>query len=369
MYELTNEQRKCFGLLPVDDAWEKVVVKPSPYDNFITYAYLDGRSVRKVVLISKDESKNLRYSEYAIEAMLSEDHTMLLPKTSRGKEILFSSSNLLKYTAAGMALEFDERYLWLFNATSKQNYYHTWYDETKIPNKDLFKAWVEDWCRETGEKELAEIEKFASVGNVHQKFREGDFFRFRISRKLYGYGRILLDFAQMRKKKIPFWDIFMGKPICAAVYHIVTERDDVTPDELIGLPMLPSCMIMDNVFFYGEYPIIGNAPLTDAEQNYPVHYGPTISAIETGTRYQCGKTFIRLDDAKALDYRFINLAIGFQLNVRLSALQKCIEAHSNQPYWDMSYPSYVDNDLRNPKYAETLQKVRLQMGFTSDGKA
>ena len=38
MFELTNEQRRCFGLLPVESHWMLQEVKAIPYDNFRTYA-------------------------------------------------------------------------------------------------------------------------------------------------------------------------------------------------------------------------------------------------------------------------------------------------------------------------------------------
>ena len=39
MFELTNEQRKCFALVSVNDGWERIKIKSSPYDTFETYAY------------------------------------------------------------------------------------------------------------------------------------------------------------------------------------------------------------------------------------------------------------------------------------------------------------------------------------------
>lgn len=149
-----------------------------------------------------------------------------------------------------------------------------------------------------------------------------------------------------------------------AIYHIVTEHDDVKPMQLLRLPMLPSHMIMDNIFYYGECSIIGNLPITETEQDYPIHYGETIGVLEKGVRYQCGKTFIALDNEKALDNNFLNHGIGWNLNVKLSILKKCIEANSNQPYWDMYYPGVVDRDLRNPKFSEELKQIKLQIGIT-----
>ena len=49
MFELTNDQRVYFAIPPVEDSWEKVEVTPSPYDRYYTYAYLDGRQVRKMI--------------------------------------------------------------------------------------------------------------------------------------------------------------------------------------------------------------------------------------------------------------------------------------------------------------------------------
>ena len=68
MFELTNEQRKCFGLLPVESHWALQEVKASPYDNFQTYAYLDGNVIRKCILCGRD-----RFAEYELCEQLSED--------------------------------------------------------------------------------------------------------------------------------------------------------------------------------------------------------------------------------------------------------------------------------------------------------
>jgi hypothetical protein len=72
--------------------------------------------------------------------------------------------------------------------------------------------WVDNWCLNTEEKELKDINEFAHRTKIHQKFKEGDFFRFRINRRLFGYGRILVDYAQMRKDGIQFWDVFTFQP-------------------------------------------------------------------------------------------------------------------------------------------------------------
>ena len=55
--------------------------------------------------------------------------------------------------------------------------------------------------------------------------------------------------------------------------------------------------------------------------------------------------------------------IGWDLNVKLSVLQKCIDDGSNQPYWDMYCPYKVEHDLRNPKFRTHLIEIRRQVGL------
>ena len=93
MFELTNEQRRCFALIPVNENWERIKIKPSPYDNFETYAYCENNIIKKCITVS-----DIEYSEYELCETISEDRKYLLPKTSKGKPVLLSSSNLLKRT-------------------------------------------------------------------------------------------------------------------------------------------------------------------------------------------------------------------------------------------------------------------------------
>lgn len=370
MFDLTNEQRKCFALSPVLNIWKKVRVKASPYDTYDTYAYLEGQKIVKVIEVSGLSGQE-RYREYDVDQLLSEDGTKLLPKTDKGKPQNFTSSNLIKKTPIGMSFCYVQGNLLITNETSKQCYYRSAYNSIKLENLSDLSKFVDEWCHSTGEKEFSDINDFAKKAKVLQKFREGDFFRYRINRGLYGYGRILVDYAKMRKDGVPFWDFFMGKPLCVAVYHIVTEDRNLTPAQLVNLKMLPSQMIMDNIFYYSECEIIGNIPISANEDNYTIHYGEDIDVCKPNYLcYQCGKTFVTLEGVHELDlYKgniyggFRNGGIGWGLDISLPILLECIKKKSNAPYWSM-IPSYkADIDLRNPKLKRALKKIKKQMGI------
>lgn len=358
MFELTNEQRKCFGLLPVDSNWTRIEPKPGPYDQHATISYLDGKVLRKFI-----ETGNNIYSEYEICEQLSDDLQYLLPKTKKGKPVLLSAATLKKRAGLGMCLSYVRHsngcsYIDIFNHISQKCYYSNDYEPICSYGMNDFQQWVENWCNETTQDNLTDIAQFSAQPRQHIKFQEGDVFRFKINRRLYGYGRILLDYALMRKKKEPFWDVLMGKPTVCSVYHIVTERKDVTLDELQALDSLPSVHMMDNRLFYGDFEIIGNIPVGEHE-DFPIMYGGSISALYRGVLLQCGKLYRKIDGGTALYNNFMNHGIGFNLDFQLSVLLECIEQGTNDPHWAQNNRR-VNRDLRNPKFRTELKQVCKQ---------
>ncbi len=362
MFTLTNQQRKCFGLLPIQDHWVPMVLKPSPYHHHVTTAYLDGNVLRKCIMTG-----DRLYKELEICEELSEDLRYLMPKTAKGKPVLLSAASLEKKGNFGMCLYCvrDHRGwedIYLYNATTQRNYYSNAYEAIRLPEREDFQNWVDTWCRETTPEDLVEISAFAAQPRQHVRFREGDVFRFRINRRLWGYGRILLDYARMRKEKIPFWDVLMTKPAACSVYHIATERKDVSIEELRHLKSLPSSHIMDNHLFYGEFEIIGNIPVSQQE-DYPILYGSTLTRGH-GTCLQCGTRFLTREEKGAFPYQFMNHGVSFDLQFTLPILHRCIEAGSNEPYWAQNN-GYVNGDLRNPKFRAELETVCGEFGLVS----
>lgn len=363
MFELTNDQRKCFGLRPVESRWTRMELKPSPYDRHTTLSYLDGTILRKVI-----ETGDNIYKEYEICEQLSEDLRYLLPKTAKGKPVLLSSATLVKRTGLGMCLSWLRHnsgysYIDLYSHTSQKCYYSNSYEIIRSYGKYDFQQWVEDWCSDTSEEDLLHVARFAEASRQHIKYREGDVFRFKINRRLYGYGRLLLDYNQMKKRGEPFWNTLAGKSLVCSIYRIATERDDVSVDELKDLPSLPSFHMMDNRLYYGDFQIIGNIPIGESE-DYPIMYGNSIDARYRAVLLQCGKLYRRDDSCTAL-FRidFKNNVIGFTPKFKLPVLLECIEKGSNDPYWDNQKLPGGGGDLRNPKFRKELEQICKQFGI------
>lgn len=357
MYELTNEQRHCFALIPVASHWDKIEVRPGPYDQYKMYLYLEGDKIVKCIMCGE-----ALYSEYELNEEASPDRRFLLPKTSKGKPVSLTSASVEKRTGTGMKLYYSDRHIQLLNEVTQRSYYMNGYLKDDVQDLDSFSRWVEDWCRETTDADTEDIRCFSEMTRRHVRYGEGDVFRFKIDRRQYGYGRILLNYDAMRKKKEPFWDILIGKPLICSVYHIVTERADVPVEELKSLKSLPSTIIADNALFYGEYEIIGNIPIT-ADEDYPVMYGDSISFGEKAVCFQCGRVFRKLEGRSAMYPGFRNNGVAFDLNLTKDILLECIGKDSNGPYWEQYYPHLTERDLRAPRYADKLMRIMRQVGL------
>ncbi len=358
MFELTNAQRKCFGLRPVENHWKSITVKPAPRGNLKTWIYVDGTIVRKQISCGKNY-----FIECEMEEQLTEDLKYLLPKTTRGKPVLLSAATLEKRKSIGMRLAYSNGFISLCNCVSLCDYYISSYDPPEIDSLEGFASWVAQWCEETTSEDIEDVARFAEQQRKHIKFKEGDVFRFKLNRRQYGYGRILLDYSKMRRNKEPFWDCLMLQPLVCSAYHILTERKDVTVQELETRPSLPSILMGDNNIFYGEYEIIGNIPIREQE-DYPIIYGLGNIAGNHGVILQCGKNHYLRKEERPLSIHFFNNGIGLLMNTDVSVLQQCITEDSNMPYWNQNRWASVECDLRNPKFRRQLEEICAQLDIS-----
>ena len=100
-----------------------------------------------------------------------------------------------------------------------------------------------------------------------------------------------------------------------------------------------------------------------SDEDYPVMYGDSLHFGEKAVNYQCGKVYCKLEGKSAIYACFRNNGVAFDMNLTREVLLKCIEADSNEPYWESYYAHFTERDLRNPRHAEKLQKVRRQVGL------
>ena len=368
IFELTNEQRKYLGLIPVEEHWELV-----KFDNGIYY-YFEDDIIRKEIKVSKNY-----YHEAELNEKTAENHTMILPKTKRGKIKKFNYTATQSFSPFGTYFTFSTNGVIIANYTTQRTYYSEIFSEKEKISLDNLKKWLDKWMKETTEEDLEEIEEFKNAKRKHCKFNEGDFFAFKISRREWCFGRILLDVSKLRKdenfKKNKNYGLanLMGKPLIIKVYHKISDNKNIDLKELSECLALPSQPIMDNIFYYGEAVILGNLPLKPEENDMFISVSESISGIDKNIAYlQYGLIYreIPLSDYEKL---IKDLKIGAQTLRREGIgfvidtykLKECIEAKSNSPFWE-KYKKRNVPDLKNPDYIELKRKIFKAFGLDAD---
>ena len=367
-FELTNEQREYLGLIPVEEHWELV-----KFDNGIYY-YFEDDTIKKEIKVSKNY-----YHEAELNVKTAENRTMILPKTKRGKIKKFNYTATQSFSPFGTYFTFSADGVIIANYTSQRTYYSETFSEKEKISLDDLKKWLDKWMKETTEEDLEEIEEFKNAKRKHCKFNEGDFFAFKISRREWCFGRILMDVSKLRKdenfEKNKNYGLahLMGKPLIIKVYHKISDNKNIDLKELSKCLALPSQAIMDNIFYYGEAIILGNLPLKPEENDMFISVSESISGIDKNIAYlQYGLIYreIPLSDYEKL---IKDLKIGAQTLRREGIgfvidtykLKECIEAKSNSLFWE-KYKKRNVPDLKNPDYIELKRKIFKAFGLDAD---
>ena len=368
IFELTNEQRKYLGLIPVEEHWELV-----KFDNGFYY-YFEDDTIKKEIKVSKNY-----YHEAELNEKTAENRTMILPKTKRGKIKKFNYTATQSFSPFGTYFTFSTDGVIIANYTTQRTYYSEIFSEKEKISLDNLKKWLDKWIKETTEEDLEEIEEFKNAKRKHCKFNEGDFFAFKISRREWCFGRILMDVSKLRKdenfKKNKNYGLanLMGKPLIIKVYHKISDNKNIDLKELSKCLALPSQAIMDNIFYYGEAIILGNLPLKPEENDMFISVSESISGIDKNIAYlQYGLIYreIPLSDYEKL---IKDLKIGAQTLRREGIgfvidtykLKECIEAKSNSPFWE-KYKKHNIPDLKNPDHIELKRKIFKAFGLDAD---
>lgn len=364
---LTNAQRACLGLTAVGPSWEWVRLKSVCKDpDFENWACFDGDTIRKYVCYSPSH-----YEECTYEEQTAENRTLLLPRTARGKPKKLTNITLSNRKSLGMRLRWSQRIaaVELRHEDTDRTYYSSGLEDYAIRTLDNLADWLDRWVAETTPEDLTALGQFLTAKRRRVQAREGDFFRFSIGRRAYGYGRVLLDYYRMKKEGHPCWDILMCRPLVVKTYRFITDDPAVPVEVLRELPALPSYYMSDDGIFLGEYPVVGNLPLEIGELDFPIMYGGSISGLDQGrdrTLFQCGRLYRVLEDVAPLPgwtscFRHNGVTLA-PICINRPTLEACIAAKSSGPYWERT-KDWALKDLRSPFCRPQLKAVCAQLGL------
>lgn len=311
---LTNEQRRFLGLEQVQPSWELVEL-------FGNYYYFDGDIIRK-----KIRSTDKEYYECELEYETADNRSMVLPKTKRGKPKKLNMTATQSFNGYGVYFYYSNGSIVIANYTTQTTYFG---DSVSFssPITNSLNSWLNEWIADSTETDLEEIEQFRVSNRKHCKFKEGDFFAFKLSRREWGVGRILFDIDQYRKseafKKQHNYGLnnLMGRPLYIKIYLAINDKPEFDLQQLKCSEAMLTEPVMDNNYYYGENPIIGHLPLEPEELEFPISYGASIDwqnrdvcYFQYGTIYfEVNKQQIKRDSKRypALLKDYTRHAVGF----------------------------------------------------------
>ncbi|WP_455717354.1 immunity 26/phosphotriesterase HocA family protein [Anaerosporobacter sp.] len=275
---LVNEKRYYYGLESISPEWDKVVKYSVTYNlHKRSEIYFAGNTIKKMIFEEKYVAEGEKpggnyYLEFDLNEQ-TENQTILIPKTNRGKKKPWTPSMLMTPTYMREQLHVkianDTHCVSSFNSQNDQ--------ELPLPKGKVEKA--EDFVRYTEEyiKSLPDdydkvISDFHTKQRVTVKFGAGDVFRVALSPTTYTYGLILgIGRDVLKWDKVPSkhpMQSIMAQPIIFRQYNIVTENKNMTPEDLENISMYPMDMAQDNEILWGTYPIIGRKKLTEKDIDF-----------------------------------------------------------------------------------------------------
>lgn len=365
MFELTNQQRKFFGLDPIEKGWERVVFDGDPYRPQ-SILYYDGNTIKRHIISTGKKYKEVHYNE------LTKDRCILLPK-AKGKEKKLTASVLEKRQPSGVYLNINDGYMAIGSFATATIFYSS-VMEPDLKIKDSIAEQVSEFIKNMPANHLNEITQFKNAKRKNIKFKVGDYFCFKLNVKEYAFGRILLDVGKIRKKKLIPKDhglnLLMGLPVIIQLFVYKSETKDVELSLLDKQPLMPSDVMMDNLLLHGEYEIIGHKKLNEEDFEFPISYGADISYDNQKTVFlQWGLIHKELPQSTFNKYTSGGLygrnphgyyAIGMT-PFYLYDLKKAIE---NGIYdFENSTLIFAENDLRNPKNKKNKKEIFKAFGL------
>ena len=379
MFELSNKQREYFGLQPVDASWIRVLLKGDKHHPE-SILYFEGESVRKYV-----KSTALDYTECQYDEP-TRNREILLPKSGKGREKKLTASALESRQPWGVHCRIDVRgRIYIGSYETHTTFYDNGLQEQKANIESNMNERVSQFILSVPPNYLQLLNSFVNAKRQNVKYKAGDFFCFRISLTEYGFGRILLDIYQLRKKSRITSEhglgFLMGRPVLVKIYAYVSQSKAVNLDELEKVKSLPSDYMFDNLIFYGEFEIIGNKNLSESDFDFPMSYGRHISAYKKSVFFQWGLIHVELPATEFTKYLSAEnpalpenypwrmednpygyYGLGLYPHYLGTEIKKTIE---NNGDFDFGFSPYYKThfDLRNPKNSDVREELMRTFGL------
>lgn len=260
-YELSNDQRRYFGLHPVEKDWEKVQLS----DTIAIYF-----SHNRIVKILNFESGYVEYDTY----INTIDRQILIPQTDRGKQQKLTLPKILKIKGSGV--QFSGSFLGgnihVYDNRRNVFFIRSFPEDGDMRNYEDIDRWASNYIAGVPPNYFKWLNDQLVQEKLRVKIKAGDIIAFELTKTEFGFARILCDvFTDIKSNTAGserlYW--FHPRSLIVAPYAFFANTKQVNTEELIQKPTLPAVCIFDMDVYHGEMPIIGHKPLSEREKQIP----------------------------------------------------------------------------------------------------
>jgi len=191
LYELTNHQRKYFGLNPVEESWERTQLNPT-----IT-VYFDQNRIVKIL--------NYGWGYVEDDTIIDTiDRKILLPKTSRGKEQKLSVPKILKIKGSGVQFSgsFQGGNIHVYDNKRNLYFIKSFTEDGDMRSYEDIDKWINKYIANAPSNYFEWLADQLIKRKFKVKIQAGDFIAFRLTQTEYGFARILANVFSDKRRNV-----------------------------------------------------------------------------------------------------------------------------------------------------------------------
>ena len=279
---LTDEERRYFALNPLDPAWQTMYFY-SRLDESMTRTtlFFENDTIVKTVIETVGQHLgniiSLHYDE-SDTRVETENRKTILPLTTRGKPKKLTPSNLENINPFGCSFvleiaDRDKTKIFLSNFRAARDFPIG--EEKRIAairNETDFHAFTRYYMERCEPDYFEKLEAFRTAERKTVKYKVGDIFRMSYDRTHYCYGIIIGEvrkYTQMPELPKPHTlHQQMTVPLLLRAWELVTERDDMTANELAAYPLGRTWSCSDDDILRATHPIVDHRDLCEDDLEF-----------------------------------------------------------------------------------------------------
>ena len=272
-FELTNEQRKYFGLNIIEDTWKRVQWLDT------SYIFFDGNIIRKIIHYSPHPNFHTGYIERDYD-LHTQNCEFIKPKTIRGKLKKVTAANILAFKPINVSFE------WTFGTVRVECLNNSiviakTFSSECFDTFEKLEKWVEDFIKSVPKNHFEQLQIVKDMPKLKKNtsYKPGDIFCYEIEKNKFCFGQILLDLWKIKScEKFSGEKILVqigqmrlfGNPLIVRGFNFFSDNPKPNLDTLLQNDTSGGFYSIDYLIYDNSCPVIGNREIKEKDMVFPM---------------------------------------------------------------------------------------------------